>query len=312
MALLRTTPAEPEMGLVEPELARHRSRSISPHQLRIALLRTTSAEPRTDRKKTAVGVPLRRCRSVGTSEGIALRRSNTRRRVSQHEFTFRRRGGPRAGSGRKPKGDRAGVPHTRRPDFASRHPLHVTVRVKRGLPGLRSQRAYRAIKRAFTQGKDRFGFRLNEYSVQDDHIHMLCEAEDREALSRGLQGLLIRIAKALNRAWKRLGGIFADRYHARILKTPREVRNALRYVMNNALKHGKRLLGIDPCSSGPWFDGWRDREAREQAAGEPPVARARTWLLGVGWRRHGRIGVAEVPGRRSKDHRARRRTRDRL
>ena len=93
-----------------------------------------------------------------------MHRSKTRRRVRQHEFTFRRRGGPRPGSGRKPKGDRAGVPHTRRPDFASRHPLHVTVRVRRGLPGLRSRRAYRAIERAFTRGKERFGFRLNAYS----------------------------------------------------------------------------------------------------------------------------------------------------
>jgi hypothetical protein len=71
-----------------------------------------------------------------------------------------------------------------------------------------------------------------------------------------MQGLKVRIAKALNKFWKRRGTVFSDRYHARILRTPREVRRALLYVLQNARRHGMRLLGVDPCSSGAWFDGW--------------------------------------------------------
>jgi hypothetical protein len=141
-------------------------------------------------------------------------------------------------------------------------------------------------------GSERFGFRLNQFSLQTNHIHLIAEAEDRDALSRGMQALLVRVARTLNRLWKRRGSVFSDRFHARSLRTPREVRAALLYVLANARHHGVRILGIDPYSSGAWFDGWRQRLA---AASRSPSVRAATWLLREGWRRHGRIGVEESP-----------------
>ena len=82
-----------------------------------------------------------------------------------------------------------------------------------------------------------------------------------------------------------------ERYHAHVLRTPREVRNAIAYVLHNARRHGRIVTGIDDYSSGPWFDGWKEpvRSLRRF------LVRARTWLLGSGWQRHGRIGVAETP-----------------
>ena len=89
--------------------------------------------------------------------------------------------------------------------------------------------------------------------------------------------------------------MFADRYHDRILKTPREVRNALRYVLNNARKHRSFFGRLpDPFSSGRWFEGWKDAAGRLNPGA--PVVRAGTWLLEVGWRRCRLIGVGEVPG----------------
>jgi hypothetical protein len=121
---------------------------------------------------------------------------------------------------------------------------------------------------------------------------VIAEANDRRALSRGMQGLLVRVSRALNRLWRRRGSVFADRYHARSLRTPREVRAALVYVLHNAKHHGLRFPGIDPCSSGQWFDGWTEKIATSVAA---PLAKARTWLLREGWRRHGLISFAEAP-----------------
>jgi len=111
---------------------------------------------------------------------------------------------------------------------------------------------------------------------------------------------------------RRKGRVVADRYHARVLRTPREVRNALRYVLLNARRHAaasaRRALRamevvLDPASSARWFDGWK--RASQSVPGAhadaapglpPPVARARTWLLRSGWRRHGLLDPAEVPG----------------
>ena len=207
-------------------------------------------------------------------------------------------GGRRKGAGRKPKGDKAGVSHRSRAALASRFPVHVTTRLMRALPTLRSQGVYAVLCAAFAKGCERNGFRLVHYSVQGNHLHMIVEATDRACLSRGLQGLLIRIARALNRLWGRSGKVFADRYHDHILRTPREVRHALAYVLNNARRHGVRLAQeIDWFASGWWFDGWREKLTNRVASElARPVARARNWLLNVGWRRHGLIGHHEVPG----------------
>jgi hypothetical protein len=133
------------------------------------------------------------------------------------------------------------------------------------------------------------------YSVQRDHVHLLVEADDPTHFERGVRGLAIRIAKAVNRAIARRGRVWGDRYHTRLLRTPREVRNALVYVLNNFRKHLRDARGLDPQSSARWFDGWRGGVA--QVVESSPVARARTWLVRIGWRRCGLIDVAEGPRR---------------
>jgi putative transposase len=113
---------------------------------------------------------------------------------------------------------------------------------------LRSRRCFSVMRRAFWAGGDRFGFRLVHYSVQGNHVHLLVEANDRRALSRGMQGLGVRVARALNRVMGRHGSVLSERYHARILRTPTEVRHARRYLANNARRH-YGLLGPDPFAS---------------------------------------------------------------
>jgi REP element-mobilizing transposase RayT len=207
------------------------------------------------------------------------------------QLTIFARGGARAGAGRKPKGERALVTHLARPKLTARDPVLVTTRLLPGLPNLRREATLVNLRRVLGEGADRFGFRLVEYSIQSNHLHFVAEAEDARSIARGMQGLLVRVAKALNREWERHGKVLADRYHARILRTPREVRTALVYVLQNARKHGARLTGIDACSSGPWFGGWRDRDPR----GERPIASARSWLLARGWRRAGLLSTREAP-----------------
>jgi REP element-mobilizing transposase RayT len=180
---------------------------------------------------------------------------------------------------------------------------------------LRASGVFARVRAALSAGKERFGFTLVHFSVQSDHLHLLAEAPDRSALSRGVAGLCIRIARAVNRVLSRSGRLFADRYHARALKTPREARLALRYVLLNARKHAaqSRRAGVAPgfvdgCSSAAWFDGFarpvelafggrfaRAEWARASGGSEPPVVRPRTWLLRIGYRRAGPFDVDEVP-----------------
>ena len=164
------------------------------------------------------------------------------------------------------------------------------------------------VRGELSKGGLRHGFRVVHFSVQTDHLHLLCEAEDRQTLSRGLQGLFIRIARAVNRELGRKGTVFADRYHDRILRSAPEVRNALAYVLLNVRKHDRERVGsappvrLDEASSGRWFDGWKrpppvpNRSPTSRTAGVRDVAPARFLLTRRLWRRWGLVDPREVPG----------------
>jgi REP element-mobilizing transposase RayT len=213
------------------------------------------------------------------------------RATNQLPLGFPEWGGARPGAGRKPSGERPRNRHAARSRFPARHPVHVTLRLAHGLPSLRSTRAHRVLAEALARGAERPCFRIVEYSAQSNHLHLVCEADGREHLARGIQGLCVRIARSLNRLWGRGGRVFDERYHDHVLRTPREVRNALAYVLTNARRHGiHHLEGIDPCSSAAWFEDWSDGMPDTESPAplaNRPLPRARTWLLNSGWMRSG-------------------------
>jgi len=238
---------------------------------------------------------------VQTSKGPAGPQKSLRRRQSQVAFAFRTWGGRRDRAGRKPNGPKAGVSHLRRPLLRPNTPVHATLRVRAGLPSLRRRGLFLLVHAALIQGRERFGFRLCQYSVQSNHIHLIAEAPEMRALVRGIQGMAIRIARAINRELGLRGAVFADRYHARALKTPLEVKRALRYVLQNAAHHdGARRGGtawLDPCSSAASFRGWLGRTGKlaTPLVSDDAVVSPRTWLLRVGWHKHGWLHVREGP-----------------
>ncbi|MDZ4774816.1 MAG: transposase [Planctomycetota bacterium] len=213
------------------------------------------------------------------------------KQAKQANFVFRSWGGVRNGAGRKPSGERKKVAHAKRPAVAARHPVHVTLRLERGLESLRKRRTFHLVRTALFECANRFEMCIVEFSVMTNHLHFVCEIADEQSLSRGIQGLCIRVARALNGFWNRCGKVFADRYHAHVLKTPLEVRRALAYVLRNAAHHGIHFAGPDPCSSGIWFSGWADFTTRTRDTLASPLPAARTWLMTLGWRRHGSIAL---------------------
>jgi REP element-mobilizing transposase RayT len=211
-----------------------------------------------------------------------------------------RRGGPRPGSGRRP-GLHPHIRHRSRGAIRAAHPGLVTLKVRADVPALRVRRfvdAFEEVLRALAARRD---FRVVQYSVQKNHAHFVVEADGAQALGAGMKALAARFARAANRAFARSGPVLTDRYHLRVLRTPREVRNAIAYVLQNVRKHlaqvGARLPRrglVDSASSGRWFSGWC--EALPRAHDPPAVAAPRSWLLRVGWRRWGLLALDEVPG----------------
>src|SRR4030095_11578204 len=230
------------------------------------------------------------------------------RRPKQLTFTdYRRRigrGGPRPGAGR-PRGPRPRVLHREREAVPAYAPLHVTLRVKPNLTSLRDGKLVREWRNSLAEASERGSFRVAHYSLQGDHAHLIVEAHGKQALACGMKSIGARLARAVNRMSGRSGAVLDGRYHHRSLRTPREVRRALAYVLLNARRHlakrrhvSRAAAPLDPASSARWFDGWRQEDARRiaEANRRPEVARPRSWLLRVGWRRHGLIDPAELPG----------------
>ena len=216
-------------------------------------------------------------------------------------------GGWRPGAGR-PKG-RATCSHQARPRFPASVPIHVTLKIAAGLPSFRRAAIMRVVRAAIAAGGHRGDFRVVHYNVLGDHIHLVVEAAGATALARGMQGLTIRLARRLNARLGRRGRLVAQRYHARPLRTPREVRNAVRYVLLNGRHHAterSEVLSpgwVDPYSSALWFDGWKSAIRtdapwlRALAKDGRPTADPHTWLLSVGWRRGGGpIDIDDIPG----------------
>ena len=229
-----------------------------------------------------------------------------------------RHGGWREGAGRKP-GREGGVSHGRREAVRRTDPVLVTMKLLPGLPRLRRAAEMCVLRGSFEASLGRFDLRLVDFSVQGDHIHLIFEAESDECLSRGVQGLAVRIARGLNRVWGRTGTVFRERYHALHLRSRRQMYNALRYVLNNHRKHGIPIAEghLDPFSSGAFFEHWAEEAVRRQSrpptgwlepdrrrllagvgnTGHPPVLRARTWLRREGWQGvRPVIGHLEIPG----------------
>jgi len=241
-----------------------------------------------------------------------------RKRHSQLELLNKAgtgRGDVRVGKhrgGRPLKGPRRAAAHRKRLQFKANQPIHVVLRVVPEVGSLRQKLMFAAIRAASIVAARQEDARIVEMSVQRTHMHLIVEAKDAAALARLMKAFEISAAKLINRAHaeqrgierRRRGRVFADRYHASVITSPRQIRHVLAYVLNNWRKHREdrapayRGWSVDPFSTGARFPGWSDDGVvpSSPVTDAPVVVKpARTWLLTVGWKQHGLIGRAEIP-----------------
>ncbi len=201
-------------------------------------------------------------------------------------------GGKRKGAGRKNRTNQ--VAHGPRAKVSRKNPMHITLRVRKGVVNLRSHGIFKDFKRALREAK-RFGLSVNQFSLQGNHLHLIVEAKNNAALASGMKSFGARFAKAVLRASNQKGAAFAGRYHLHILKSPREVKNALKYVLLNQAQHLKVVEHIDGYSSGYFFSQWhklikvsswiQTQLAEPRARDFSHLSPAQSWLLREGWMR---------------------------
>ena len=206
-------------------------------------------------------------------------------------------GGARKGAGRKKVSEHQS--HRMREAFSKRMPVHVTMKMAKNVKGLRGRRMYKAVEAALWAAARNEDGLVCDFSVQNDHLHLVIDASNSKAMRSAVSGLAIRVAKAINSLCRRKGRVFDDRYHARVLRTPTEVRRVRHYVRDNFRKHLRERLqtertqaeaawiseGIDNrealrliLQSTVWIDPCSSEAARADG-GTWPVGRC--WLLSV-------------------------------
>jgi REP element-mobilizing transposase RayT len=211
-------------------------------------------------------------------------------------------GGRRSGAGRKKQLEKS-PNHVPRPALSSKHGVHVSLRCVRGLPRLRQYGIYEQIRGVLLRYLGLDDFRIVHISIQRNHLHFIVEASNKEVLSRRMQGLTIRLARAINERWDRTGKVFAHRYSARHIKSYRYARNAIAYVLNNWRRHhidfyeGLEDVFLDEFSSAVSFDGWTMRFGKPTRPWYTPlpVSPPKTYMLREGWKEYGRIDPRERP-----------------
>jgi REP element-mobilizing transposase RayT len=227
------------------------------------------------------------------------------------DLTATRWGGSREGAGRKTNKSKGipshDSPHVSRPKHNARNPVHAVLRCLKDVANLRCPKLYECVQGALLKVGSRVDFRIAHLSIQRNHLHLLTEAADDEALESGLRAFAISLAKRINRALGRKGKVFEFRYHTTELTSPRQTRNALAYVLNNWRRHNEderngvaeRFMILDRYSSAIRFTGWADWELGRWPDGYVALAVSspETWLLSKGWEKANRpIRTSDTPG----------------
>jgi REP element-mobilizing transposase RayT len=215
-----------------------------------------------------------------------------------------KRGGKREGAGRKKSRRNHDAPHRARPELSARHPVHVVLRMVVRV-SWRTRDYYRFVQRALQGTLGRGDFRIVHVSIQNNHLHLLVEATDRKALTRGMSSFTIRLARIVHDSVGGVGKVFAFRYHATQIKTARHARHALAYVLNNWRRHNLDYVNgravratLDEYSSALSFDGWARGERFRVPRNYDPLAVSapKTSLFKFDWQNYGLIQTWEKPG----------------
>mgnify|MGYP000538296700 CR=1 FL=1 len=104
-------------------------------------------------------------------------------------------GGARAGAGRKRSTHEQ--PHRPREKFTKRCPVQITLKMKPDIKNLRRRDVYRKIEDCLRQAATREDAPICDFSVQGDHVHMLVDAANNQALTSAVRGVSMNLWASL-------------------------------------------------------------------------------------------------------------------
>lgn len=148
-------------------------------------------------------------------------------------------------AGRKAIHDK-GIRHTPREVISKPSPLHLTVKLKRA--DIQNKVVLRILKHAIYRSRLQ-GVRVVHFSLEHDHVHLYVECGNNFVLGKAMKAFGVTFVRGINKFKRSKGQLYKYRYHLRILKSAREVKNVINYILKNGIKHGRTLKVINPYNS---------------------------------------------------------------
>ena len=89
-----------------------------------------------------------------------------------------------------------------------------------------------------------FGIKIFHFAIIDNHLHLLVQAKDRDALSgflRVLSGVIARKVLGIEKGEKAASRMWEARPYSRVLAWGREFKNVLHYIERNVLEAARKI-----------------------------------------------------------------------
>jgi REP element-mobilizing transposase RayT len=142
----------------------------------------------------------------------------------------------------------SGIRHTRRFRLKKPSSLHLTIKVKENKADIQNKRILKTLHYAIRRARLK-GLKIVHYTLEYNHVHLLVESVDNKILHKGMQAFGITIAKAINKIKRTKGAVYKNRYHLRVIDSPRQLKNVLHYIFSNGVKHKRTKSQIDLFNS---------------------------------------------------------------
>lgn len=125
--------------------------------------------------------------------------------------------------------------------------FHVYARGVAGVPPFPAPQDRSALLALLFKGARRYELNVHAACVLTTHYHLVVEAT-QSALSRGVQWLNGRYARAFNKRYGRFGHVFAERFQTRVVDGDERAFETCAYVLLNPVKAGL----CDRVEDWPW------------------------------------------------------------
>lgn len=115
---------------------------------------------------------------------------------------------------------------------------HVTAKINRGEFILESKAFKALFMEVMLRAKEKYKFRIKNFCLMGNHIHLLIEPLENENLSRIMQWILSVFARNHNILTGVKGHVWYDRFHSVIINSMKQMLKVFMYITYNPVKAG--------------------------------------------------------------------------